>query len=458
MSGTQFRYLSQGGRVTIFIICKHIIVFLFFHFIESPSRQNEVFTSANDSLATIDIPIPPQHKYDIDILVSENEQNITESILDEYRRLNLKSAKMYVSIDVLMVRNQPSKGDADESPETSYFYILSTSALNTRLEIPDFLEHIKATVSNRIENTQNQLQGSGWVIREIAKFQINICKFAKGAIGNYIAYPASVRDGHNIINPNVGENCLLIALASFFYLKIHPDTEPGKLATKIRRNPRKFWQDRLNIGSLNSVSIGWESLSELEKLNHVRFNIYNLDKQNHNKSKYCLQLVHHSRSNYERVNLLLLNEDHVCLIKDLKQYYKNFIHRNKPITHICCRCLTIFDDEADCSNHTLNCNAQTTIAYAQPCESVGFQKFKSLYPHSYVCFTDFESLNKKLPDDNENSQQLATQHAFVYKYSIVSIIDKNNQTIAKEKTYFGEDYVNDMLTSLTNDWKSISSK
>ena len=52
--------------------------FLSFHFIESPSRQNEVYTSANDSLATIDIPIPPQHIYDIDILVSENEQNITE--------------------------------------------------------------------------------------------------------------------------------------------------------------------------------------------------------------------------------------------------------------------------------------------------------------------------------------------------------------------------------------------
>ena len=68
---------------------------------------------------------------------------------------------MYVSIDVLLVRSQPSKGNADECPETSYFYILSTSALYNRLEIPDFLEHIKATVSNRIENTQNKLQGSG---------------------------------------------------------------------------------------------------------------------------------------------------------------------------------------------------------------------------------------------------------------------------------------------------------
>ena len=42
---------------------------------------------------------------------------ILQSILDEYKRLNLKSATMYISIDVLMVRNQLSKGDAGESPE-----------------------------------------------------------------------------------------------------------------------------------------------------------------------------------------------------------------------------------------------------------------------------------------------------------------------------------------------------
>ena len=68
---------------------------------------------------------------------------------------------MYVTVDILMVRNQPSKGDADQSPEVDHFYITSTSSLYTMLEIPDFLEHIKTTVASRIENTQNKLQGSG---------------------------------------------------------------------------------------------------------------------------------------------------------------------------------------------------------------------------------------------------------------------------------------------------------
>ena len=250
---------------------------------------------------------------------------------------------------------------------------------------------------------------------------------------------------------------VLIAIASFFHLKTNPNIEPAKLATKIQRNPRRFWQSRVNIGSLGSTSIGWESISELEKLNHASINIYNLAKQSHNKSKYEIQLVHHSRQNYEKLNLLLLNEDHVCLIKDLKKYYRAFIHRNKPINEMCSRCLTIFEDNVDCSNHTINCTSQTTIEYAQPGEQVSFQKYKSLYQHPYVCFTDFESLNKKLPVDNQTSQQVATQHAFAYKYAIINIIDNERPSIVKEKTYFGDDCVNDMLTSLTEDWKSISS-
>ena len=59
----------------------------------------------------------------------------------------------------LMIRNLPCKGEDDENPEISDFFILSTSALYTEEEIPEFLDHVKSTVNSRIENTQNQLHG-----------------------------------------------------------------------------------------------------------------------------------------------------------------------------------------------------------------------------------------------------------------------------------------------------------
>ena len=72
---------------------------------------------------------------------------------------------------------------------------------------------------------------------------------------------------------------------------------------------------------------------------------------------------------------------------------------------------------------------------------------------------DFESLNKNVDSNNTISQQqqVATQHAFAYKYCLINIIDKQNHTIAKERSYYGNDCVNDMLTNLTDDWKQISS-
>ena len=100
--------------------------------------------------------------------------------------------------------------------------------------------------------------------------------------------------------------------------KLRPRMDNRHLETKIKLNPRKFWMDRVAIGSLNSDSIGWEALSELEKLKQISFVIYRLGKQTHNSKKYCLQLMHHSRSDYEKIPLLLLDDEHICLIKDLK--------------------------------------------------------------------------------------------------------------------------------------------
>ena len=51
---------------------------------------------------------------------------------------------------------------------------------------------------------------------------------------------------------------------------------------------------------------------------------------------------------------------------------------------------------------------------------------------------------------------MGKQQAYAYKYSLINIIDQQNPVVVKERTYFGYDCFNDMLKSLTNDWKTIS--
>ena len=177
---------------------------------------------------------------------------------------------------------------------------------------------------------------------------------------------------------------MLTAIASFRTFKLKPGMENRHLQMYINRNPRKFWTDRVAIGSLNSDSIGWEALSELEKLNRISFVIYRISKQSHNSRKYCLQFVHHSRSEYEKVPLLLLEDEQICLIKDLKQFYRNLAHRREAITNMCLRCLTAFKTDEDFQNHTESCNAQTTIEYAKPGDRVGFKKLMLCTPNPIV--------------------------------------------------------------------------
>ena len=120
------------------------------------------------------------------------------------------------------------------------FHILSTAGLYTESEIDDFISHIHNPVNSRLENSHNQLQGSGWIVQEISDFKINFCKFAKGILGNFRPYPKGLSGGQQIMNPRTSENCLLIALAMFKYLKEHPNIEPCILYRKINRNPKTF--------------------------------------------------------------------------------------------------------------------------------------------------------------------------------------------------------------------------
>ena len=174
------------------------------------------------------------------------------------------------------VRNTPSKGEHDDSPETSHFFIQTTSGLYTQFELHEFIEHIRNTVAHRIENSQDQLQGSGWALRELLECEITLCNFAKGVLGSFREFPSSLRGSRYIFNPRTSQNCLLTAIASFRMFKLRPRMDNRYLQTKIKLNPRKFWTDRDAIGSLNSDSIGWEALSELEKLNKISFVIYRL--------------------------------------------------------------------------------------------------------------------------------------------------------------------------------------
>ena len=148
---------------------------------------------------------------------------------------------------------------------------------------------------------------------------------------------------------------------------------------------------------------------------------------------------------------MLLNDNHVCLIRNLEKFYTSFTNTRSPVNHICRICLTPFKNEDDQKKHTDNCTAETSIKYPKQGDKVGFQKTHALYPTAYAAFLDLEALNVKL-DSTNNPRQVSTQHAFVYHYKIMDL--RKNEVVADELGT-GPGCVDQLLTSISNKWENI---
>ena len=158
-----------------------------------------------------------------------------------------------------------------------------------------------------------------------------------------------------------------------------------------------------------------------------------------------------SRKDFEQVSLLLIGDEHVCLIRDLKKFVCSFTHRSTPIDFLCHTCLSVFKTELDHKNHCSSCNSPSTIQYPKPGTKKSFSKLHSLYPMSYCCFVDLEALNKK-SEIHEDDSLLATQQAFASQFKLIDI--RNKETIS-EQTFIGSSCIDDLLTSLSQTWKTL---
>ena len=152
--------------------------------------------------------------------------------------------------------------------------------------------------------------------------------------------------------------------------------------------------------------------------------IYNLNQIDVNgENKFGIHIARKGcdKPDHDFVPLLLLSDNHVCLIRDFKKFicqFRKFLKREN-IVDICYRCLTPFRSEEDCQNHSSVCESQTTVIYSQPGEKYKFHKYHTTYKASHVCFLDMEAFNKKC-DNSKEEGRVSCQSSFAYSYTIVN--------------------------------------
>ena len=74
-----------------------------------------------------------------------------------------------------------------------------------------------------------------------------------------------------------------------------------------------------------------------------------------------------------------------------------------------------------------------------------------MYPMSYCCFLDLESLNKKT-EIHEDESILAKQQAFLGKFEIINLREK--RTVCQKK-FVGLDCIDKLLTGLQASWENV---
>lgn len=136
--------------------------------------------------------------------------------------------------------------------------------------------------------------------------------------------------------------------------------------------------------------VTWEDLSKLERLNHISLNVYTLHKE---ENRYHFSVSRKENEKYSTViPLLILDEKHMMLIKDVESYYRK-LTRTPPSrsndTKFCKICFCSVPATIDMSAHECRCSFPQTLLLANEDQKVKFKNYGNAYSPSHLYFFDF---------------------------------------------------------------------
>jgi len=291
-------------------------------------------------------------------------------------------------------------------------------------------------------------EGSGLDLESINAHDITISHLlVPQAIGRHVAYPEDVRGAHYIFNPTGNTDCVIRSLAAGKWLaagrsknNLHRAVNtPAKCARLIKHDAEK-------------LPTSWETLGELERDNSLSIYVYTLEKTNIFHEKYAILQVRKGREDIKerlRLHLLLLKNEHACLITDFNKYMDVFTMRGRNVhKHFCRTCFSSFPDQRSAESHMSGCEMPTKITYPLQGSKLAFVNYGKAFAPSHMCIYDFEAFM----DKTGGGERCIAQHkACAYSYII---IDRQGEVV-DSFLYQGADAATHFVENLSNKWADI---
>ncbi|XP_064096358.1 uncharacterized protein LOC135208137 [Macrobrachium nipponense] len=405
----------------------------------------------NRVIHILDYSAPVGSHVDVMTVIQQSEDRITRDVNNMFNELGTYSGNVYLSLTISLEKLTVN------GSETNRFYINTPVVLIERERIHELFDTVLNYLPNVLEERLGACEGSGWRINALDKLAIIYTQRGLANIRNYTDYPKGLRGNHQIVNIRSGYNCLITCLLAYKILTKKPDIRKDNLTRAVLT---AIANGKINVKYDPETEIDMRTVRNIEKMNELNIFIYKLSEvraESGSGDKWAIHLARRggNPTSSHLVTLLLINNDHVVLVRDMISFVNSFCHKlrtsKKPVLGLCYNCLTLFTSPQIKQAHTATCSAKTTVKYPDPGKSKYFRNLSALHKTSHVAFLDLEAYNV-YPDADEDPRITAKQKAYAYCYTIV---DGRSGDYCMHRIGHGDDCINTMLRQLKKDWAEI---
>ncbi|XP_069194044.1 uncharacterized protein [Procambarus clarkii] len=355
----------------------------------------------------------------------------------------------------LIVRNLNVQQDGEDNLldpiNNDGFPIRGEGQRITLEEVETLIDFWADELTEKISQYLEAKEGYNVLVERLTGFYINCGQIEHPIrLGSHVDYPEGVRGKKLVFNPEgEADICLMQCVAAYKCLAkgMHLDNIRARSVNASWCLRHMKWPADVNS------AVTFEDIHKVEKMNKVSIFIYSLERDENaiRQQRHYITLARKGRGGYtDVIPLLMLEAQHLVLIKDFNQYVRNMSNKPDliPRQHSFCHCCLISLPADSMQSHESTCKVHQTLKFYPPERKITFRNYGRGYGPSHMCFYDFECML----DCSNPKGMIETRHnAVAYAYII---IDRQKNIVEKD-TYLGKDAVNHFVTTLEASWARI---
>ena len=266
----------------------------------------------------------------------------------------------------------------------------------------------------QFEKEMENIKGpSNLTLHSIMKLSIKTSRQKQVFGKSYIELPDHIKNKKACVNiKNTDDKCFLWSLLAYK----HYDEIKNKDKNKTY-NYEQFVDEIIEPDNF-TYPVHIQHISEFERLNNLKINVFVLDDENTVKLEYN----NFQRNKDNTVNLLLIydgDKSHYVWIKDLSRLASSKTCHTKK--YICNTCFLCFNSDKNLFNHLKYCGLEKcNVELPKEGSTTKFKNFGKEFMHPFHVVADFESTLEKVDQNNEfGKYQKHVQNSYGLKYNCI---------------------------------------